>query len=60
MNLKRAFVGLDPFEKDFSSLLSSWGVSFGLRMKSPSVSDIVKQLVDFECKDTSHDRAVRP
>ncbi|MFN7874099.1 MAG: ATP-dependent nuclease, partial [Pirellula sp.] len=47
-------------EKDFSSLLSSWGVSFGLRMKSPSVSDIVKQLVDFECKDTSHDRAVRP
>jgi predicted ATP-dependent endonuclease of OLD family len=51
---------LAGFEKDFSSLLSSWGVSFGLRMKSPSVSDIVKQLVDFECKDTSHDRAVRP
>lgn len=48
------------FEKEFSDMLATWGVSFGLQMKPPAVSDIVKQLVDYECRDASHNMPVRP
>jgi predicted ATP-dependent endonuclease of OLD family len=51
---------LSGFEREFSELLGTWGVSFGLQMKPPSVSDIVKQLVDYECRDASHNMPVRP
>ena len=51
---------LSGFEKEFSDLLVAWGVSFALQMKPPSVSDIVKQLVDCECRDESHNMPVRP
>ncbi|MEI7700690.1 MAG: AAA family ATPase [Planctomycetia bacterium] len=50
---------LSGFEAEFSEMLASWGVSFGLQLKSPSVSDIVKQLIDYECRDSSHDKSVR-
>jgi len=51
---------LSGFEAEFSNLLNSWGVSFGLQMKPPTVSDIVKQLVDYQCSDKSHNMPVRP
>ena len=51
---------LSGFEREFSEVLGTWGVSFGLQIKPPSVSDIVKQLVDYECRDENHNMPVRP
>lgn len=51
---------LSAFESDFSELLKAWNVSFGIQMKPPSIADIVKQLLDYECRDTCHTRALRP
>lgn len=51
---------LAGFEEDFSGLLGTWGVSFAIQMKPPSVSDIVKQLLDYECKDGCHHNSLRP
>lgn len=51
---------LSAFEADFSDLLKTWGVSFGIQMKPPSIADIVKQLLDYECRDACHTRALRP
>jgi putative ATP-dependent endonuclease of the OLD family len=48
------------FEEDLSTLLAEWGVSFSIQMKSPSVADIVKQLIDHECNDSCHQTPLRP
>jgi predicted ATP-dependent endonuclease of OLD family len=51
---------LSAFESDFSEMLKTWGVSFGIQMKPPSIADIVKQLLDYECRDNCHTKPLRP
>lgn len=51
---------LAGFEREFSELLGAWGVSFGLQMTPPTVSDIIKQLINYGCSDQSHNTPVRP
>ena len=47
----RSLIGL---EEDLSKLLSPWGAKFQLEMRSPSVSEIIKTLLKYECLDIEH------
>lgn len=51
----RSLVGL---ESDLSSLLESWGTAFYLEMKSPSMPDIIKTLLSYQCIDKAHGKAL--
>jgi hypothetical protein len=45
---------LTGFEADLSSLLESWGADFQIKLKSPSVAEIIKTLLSFHCIDRAH------
>lgn len=51
----RSLAGL---EADLSGLLTSWDTTFQLEMKSPSMADIIKSLLSYECVDKSHGKAL--
>jgi predicted ATP-dependent endonuclease of OLD family len=51
----RSLAGL---EADLSGLLSSWGTDFQLEMKSPSMAEIIKTLVSYQCVDKAHGKAL--
>jgi len=51
----RSLVGL---EADLSGLLSSWGTAFQLEMKSPSITEIIKTLLSYQCIDNAHGKAL--
>ncbi|MFA5187465.1 MAG: AAA family ATPase [Patescibacteria group bacterium] len=51
----RSLAGL---EADLSSLLESWGTVFQLEMKSPSMADIIKTLLAYQCVDKVHGKAL--
>lgn len=51
----RSLAGL---EADLSGLLSSWGTAFQLEMKSPSMAEIIKTLVSYQCVDKAHGKAL--
>jgi len=49
---------LEGLESDLSSLLEPWGTAFQLEMKSPSMAEIIKTLVSYQCVDEAHGRAL--
>ena len=49
---------LSGLEEDLSDLLTSWGTDFQLDMKSPSMADIIKTLLSYQCIDKSHGKAL--
>lgn len=51
----RSLAGL---EADLSELLDSWGTAFQLEMKSPSMAEIIKTLVSYQCVDKAHGKAL--
>jgi len=51
----RSLAGL---ESDLSTLLESWGTTFQLEMKAPSIADIIKTLLSYQCVDKAHGRAL--
>jgi putative ATP-dependent endonuclease of OLD family len=51
----RSLVGL---EADLSGLLESWDTDFQLEMKSPSMAEIIKTLLSYQCIDKAHGKAL--
>ncbi len=51
----RSLAGL---ESDLSGLLVSWGTGFKLEMKSPSMAEIIKTLMSYQCIDKAHGKAL--
>jgi len=51
----RSLAGL---EADLSGLLESWGTAFQLEMKSPSMAEIIKTLLSYQCVDRAHGKAL--
>lgn len=49
---------LSGLETDLSALLESWGTVFQLEMKSPSMADIIKTLLAYQCVDKVHGKAL--
>jgi putative ATP-dependent endonuclease of OLD family len=51
----RSLAGL---EADLSALLESWDAAFQLEMKSPSMAEIIKTLLSYQCIDKAHGKAL--
>ncbi len=51
----RSLAGL---EADLGALLESWDTAFLLEMNSPSVADIIKTLLSYQCIDKAHGKAL--
>ncbi|HOX38632.1 MAG TPA: AAA family ATPase [Candidatus Brocadiia bacterium] len=51
----RSLAGL---ESELGALLESWGTGFQLDMKSPSITEIIKTLLSYDCIDKAHGRAM--
>ncbi|MEQ8851722.1 AAA family ATPase [Gimesia sp.] len=49
-------LSLGGLEEDLSSLLGEWGTEFHFSVKTPTISDITKSLIDFHCRDESHEQ----
>ena len=49
---------LSGLEMDLSGLLESWDTGFQLEMKSPSMADIIKTLLSYQCVDKVHGKAL--
>lgn len=49
---------LAGLEADLNALLESWGTSFQLEMKSPSMAEIIKTMLSYQCVDGAHGRAL--
>jgi predicted ATPase len=49
---------LVQLEAELTNLLEGWGIGFQLDLRSPSVAEIIKSLLDYHCVDTAHGKAL--
>lgn len=49
-------VSLGSLEKELGKRLGEWGADISFQISTPSVTEITKSLIDFRCRDDSHDQ----
>lgn len=47
---------LQGVENDLNEMINSWGTSFSLKISSPSTSEIIKSMLNFDFYDNAHDK----
>ncbi len=47
---------LGSMEQELSKRLGEWGTDISFQISTPSVTEITKSLIDFQCRDNSHDQ----
>lgn len=49
---------LASLEAELNQMLQSWDTTFQVEMKSPSIAEIIKTLLSYDCVDTVHGKAL--